>query len=1019
MTLDARDFPAFYQEVHGRSPFPWQADIVARVLADGVWPDVVDVPTGMGKTSMLDVALFLTAATAGVRGRDRLGRRRIFFVVDRRLVVDEAWEHARRLASALDRADGAGADGVVGAVVRALRSLTGQRPERRPVVRVTRMRGGATWAASWLDRPDELGLVVGTVDQIGSRMLFRGYGVGDRRKPIDAALTGMDSLVLVDEAHLAEALVSTLHEAQQRDRQGLDLPRATVVRLSATPGADRPPSTFSINPEAHRPDPETRGNDPDAGRAREEAWRRLSARKRLNLVETTAAKADQTLASLAASFASTSDHRAVLVVCNTVDRARSVHERLTTSGKGGVDAGDAQVWLLTGRSREVDRQQVVNDAVARLGVDRNREGDNRPAIVVATQTVEVGANLDADVLITESASWDALVQRLGRLNRLGRHSSDAYAVVVHDGIEEGPVYGRARDVTWAMLCGLHPQAPARNLAELDTGSGPDVGPLSCTRISQNVPREALSERPVVPLLQTATLDAWTQTGPVPLCDPPTDPFLHGIDTGRAEVLVAWRDGLVPSEDSSALVGEAQADALLTALPVRAEEQIAVPFGAMRRWMSGQTPGSVDDLEASPEDLGRAKDVHEPFHVLAWRADERLDQTGTTARNWRWIDAAELRPSDTVVVPTARGGIDQYGWNPSSTATATDVLERAALQRRRPVVRLDEKIDHRWELTEGPRRRLADLTGELRRAPHLGPEDWSQLEGQFRVALHEAVAANGDDGSGDLIRWLDTGEPRLLPVPSNPEQPDGGTQLWLLKGGRVPEPEHVERSSAMESAAPDELEDDDPLGSSVGRQVTLSRHHENVGSRAADIATALGLPEALVRILEQAARWHDMGKVEERFQASLHGGDAVAALIADEPLAKSGMPTEDRAAWSRARRLARLPRGARHEAWSAALVQEYLAQTDEWDADAADLLVHLVAAHHGHARPWLPAVADGEPRKVTARFGSVEVSIPSQDTVAFDHPARFCRLNAAYGRWGLALLESIVRCADMTVSGEGS
>ena len=48
-----------------------------------------------------------------------------------------------------------------------------------------------------------------------------------------------------------------------------------------------------------------------------------------------------------------------------------------------------------------------------------------------------------------------------------------------------------------------------------------------------------------------------------------------------------------------------------------------------------------------------------------------------------------------------------------------------------------------------------------------------------------------------------------------------------------------------------------------------------------------------------------------------------------------------------------------------------------------------------------------------------VSISSAATIDFDHPARFARLNERYGRWGLALLESIVRCADMTVSGEGS
>ena len=81
-------------------------------------------------------------------------------------------------------------------------------------------------------------------------------------------------------------------------------------------------------------------------------------------------------------------------------------------------------------------------------------------MLVATQTVEVGINLDVDVLVTESASWDAVVQRLGRLNRLGKlpdrfpDRPAAPAVVVHDGQSDGPVYGKARDETWRVLCRL-------------------------------------------------------------------------------------------------------------------------------------------------------------------------------------------------------------------------------------------------------------------------------------------------------------------------------------------------------------------------------------------------------------------------------------------------------------------------------------------------------------------------------------------------------------------------------------
>ena len=102
------------------------------------------------------------------------------------------------------------------------------------------------------------------------------------------------------------------------------------------------------------------------------------------------------------------------MVCNTVDRARAVHTLLqkALAGRGGVDCD-----LLIGRARPLDRQAVQERVLTRFGT--SREPSDRAAVLVATQTVEVGVNLDVDVLVSESASWDALVQRLGRLNRLG------------------------------------------------------------------------------------------------------------------------------------------------------------------------------------------------------------------------------------------------------------------------------------------------------------------------------------------------------------------------------------------------------------------------------------------------------------------------------------------------------------------------------------------------------------------------------------------------------------------------
>ena len=219
--LTAADFPAFLWETHGRKPFPWQQRLVEHVLAEGRWPDVLDVPTGLGKTTMIDIAVFVAAA--GVE----CARRRMFFVVDRRLVVDEAHEHATALAEALAKPKGP----ISAHVAQALR----QQDDDGPALQVTRMRGGVTWSWRWLERPDRYAVVVGTVDQIGSRLLFRGYQVGQYLRPIDAALTGTDTLILIDEAHLAEPLVKTIRAAFAADCPQIMVgPQPTIITMSAT-----------------------------------------------------------------------------------------------------------------------------------------------------------------------------------------------------------------------------------------------------------------------------------------------------------------------------------------------------------------------------------------------------------------------------------------------------------------------------------------------------------------------------------------------------------------------------------------------------------------------------------------------------------------------------------------------------------------------------------------------------------------------------------------------------------------
>ena len=103
--LTGAEFDAFFRAVHDHEPYPWQSRLTRQVLADGNWPEVIDLPTGTGKTSVLDTAIFTLAA------RPEVFPRRVVFVIDRRIVVDQVYERAKKISDAIsDASEGVLAD---------------------------------------------------------------------------------------------------------------------------------------------------------------------------------------------------------------------------------------------------------------------------------------------------------------------------------------------------------------------------------------------------------------------------------------------------------------------------------------------------------------------------------------------------------------------------------------------------------------------------------------------------------------------------------------------------------------------------------------------------------------------------------------------------------------------------------------------------------------------------------------------------------------------------------------------
>lgn len=101
MSLSVDQFENFHRAVHEQTPFDWQSLLLRKIVGDRAWPRVLALPTGCGKTTCIDIALFALALDATCPPAERWCPRRIAMVVDRRVVVDQAAERGHKLLSAL------------------------------------------------------------------------------------------------------------------------------------------------------------------------------------------------------------------------------------------------------------------------------------------------------------------------------------------------------------------------------------------------------------------------------------------------------------------------------------------------------------------------------------------------------------------------------------------------------------------------------------------------------------------------------------------------------------------------------------------------------------------------------------------------------------------------------------------------------------------------------------------------------------------------------------------------------
>lgn len=940
MNLEPRDFGAFLRAIHGHDPFPWQTALVERIADGQGWPAILEIPTGAGKTAALDAAVFHLALDSGAPLR-------IALVVDRRLIVDDAFEHAERIARALgERTD---AHPVLSAVAERLRARAGP---HAPPLATARLGGGAPLEPDWAYTPTQPTILCSTVDQMGSRLLFRGYGVSDRMLPVHAGLLGTDTLFLLDEAHLAEPFRQTLEAVQILGRA-----RIECALLTAAPGIPG----------------ENRLTLCDRDRAHPVLGSRLRAAKPVTLHRPVRDGPDALAAAcahtarelLAARNAERPGPHAVAIVVNRVDLARRAFEALD-------DESDRV--LLIGRSRAVERERLAAMlAPFRTGAPRDAP---RSLVAVATQCLEVGVDVDFDALVTQVAPLDVLRQRFGRLNRGGRAVRATGAILATEedvaANANDPIYADRTRRTWEMLEDLATERV------IDFGSD---------ALERNLPADPLATaRPDAPVVMPAYLDLWAQTAPLPSADPEVALFLHGVERTSVGVSIVWRADLDPAE-LEAPEREWLAERLRL-VPPSAAEALDVPLWSARAWLRRAGPGldEMSDVAERPRDTP-------PLTRYAAPGRRALRWAGASDPRTATVAPGELRPGDFIVVPAAYGGCDAFGWAPASLTPSEDVAERAAqpARRRRWAVRVHpETIGPAWTRVQ-PLVADETLSGEA-------------LAEDLRDTLETVLEESPEREEAAPIRAVLAALARARgPIDRHHPydgEPAAGTVLVAEHGPRRP--------GLGPDATP--TTDSDEFSHRAPRPVTVDAHSADAANRAARYARALSLPSDVQNDVTLAAWLHHSGKADPRFQRML------GATGAGSPLARSPAPWSRGApcsaglppGWRHEALSVRMARA--HPRFADARDPGLVL----WLIGTHHGLGRPFFGFSDPSEPSPRPCLGVDAWRLTDDGPGPES--PAFDLDGLDWPALHDGLKSRYGIWGLAHLEALVRLADHRACG---
>jgi CRISPR-associated endonuclease/helicase Cas3 len=892
---DMDGFEKIFHTLTGNRPLRWQTRLHGLFMqGESHIPEALDLPTGLGKTSVM--AVWLAAKIMGARLPNRL-----VYVVDRRTVVDQATGEADKLKT---RAETAGL---------------------LPDLPISTLRGQNLDNRRWMEDPAAPAIVIGTVDMIGSRLLFQGYGVSTGMRPFQAGLLGADTLLVLDEAHLCPPFQKLLKQIEAvdgwkpKERDGVRVPPFRLMSLSATGEQDA--NAFTLQSEDYNDD---------------FVKQRVGASKRLTILEAdVGSKLEGQLADVALALAEEHGGR-IAVFCTSREVAQKVVERLSDKK---AKRPEGSVVLLAGARRVKERESARTELMRAGFLSANeKEADlpilSDPTFLVATAAGEVGVDLDADHAVMDLVAAERMIQRLGRVNRKGGKDRLAQVQVIDFAPLKEPKDDAKKDEKkkWAVEIARREaiRLPLKKLPTREDG-GFDASPGALRTLREDHPKllkDASTPEPLYPALDRPTLDAWAMTSLKSHPGrPEVAPWLRGwVEEEEPEVTLVWRKFLPVRVQGGSASAKDVAN-FFDAAPPHLTEMLETETDRVLKWLPDRAKKVVDaNAQAScatdPDNLAPLIDQKIVAFALP-RSGEvpqsfTLDDLMKAGEPKGGKDDLKRRISECTLILDARlGGLSRQGLFTPSEETPVSTPE-----------------------TDAP--------------PEGAAKPWGQVVG-FRV---RSIAPDADCPDAD---WQ---KPHVFDSHHDGE----GNPLRQLRVEKHKGVASTEEDRALTPKNPQLLKD----------------HQEWADCKARRLVKALELPGEIGAAIVLAALLHDEGKKAQVWQRAF-------SAKRDGIYAKTTGPFKREVLG-----------GYRHEFGSLAHV-EWNEDFRGLSNDVKDLVLHLVVAHHGRARPVIETdgCEDAPPSVLAARTRDVAL--------------RFARLQRRYGPWGLAWLEALVRAADRQAS----